>query len=440
MGIASYRDAQLIPTIFSLVNEANHPDRLTITVCWQHNNEIAVFEKAGFTLKEVDCESDNSRYIFNYKNATIDIHAFNYLKSQGAGWARHHVDRYYQQQNYFLQLDSHSRLVKGWDDQMIHMLESLRNQSEFPILSTYPPSFTPATEDKEEQRADYISRLVFNHFDDQGIPGFTSVPMNDSVPKRCGFLAAGFIFADGHFVRNVPNDANIFFIGEEICLAARAYTHGYDAYTPNKLLLWHYYGREDHPKIWGDHTNEAKAQGTVEAAWWEYDNKSKKIVSYILGQSDEVYDLGNCRLGTKRTLQEFQYRIGIDFKSKQVHPRVLEPDYITWFLTLPADHPTWLDSLKQVFNKKITLAKSEINLDDPEVKWWHVGVYNQHNTPIMVKELSPEMLRSELKELNSTDNEIYLHFKTNATQTAKYIRLCPWLHNQTWGEVLEKEW
>lgn len=440
IGIASYRDIQLIPTIFSLVNEATQPERLTIAVCWQDNNEIAIFEKAGFILKEISSETANPFYIFKYKNATIEIFAFNYLESKGAGWARHHVDRAYRQQDYVLQIDSHSRMIANWDEEMINMLESLRDQSEFPVLSTYPTPFTPAIDDEEEDRAGYISRLVFNHFDDQGIPGFTSVRMIDAVPKRCAFLAAGFIFADGHYVTQVPNDPNIFFLGEEICMAARAYTQGYDIYTPSKLLLWHYYGRQDHPKIWADHTNEAKEQGTIGAAWWEHDAKSKKIVAYLLGQSDTEYDLGNCRLGTTRTLQEFQYRCGLNFQTKQVHLSALEPTYLTWNPTLPTDHVAWIESLKQIFNKKITVAKSELNLDDPLVKYWHIGVYNQDNAPIMINNFSPETLKNELKSLNSTENEIHLNFKTQATHTAQFVRFCPWLENHTWGAVLEKKW
>jgi hypothetical protein len=223
-------------------------------------------------------------------------------------------------------------------------------------------------------------------------------------------------------------------------MAVRAYTHGYDIYTPNKLLLWHYYGRQDHPKIWGDYTNEAKEQGTVDAAWWEHDNKSKSIVAYILGQSETVHDLGNCSLGTKRTIQEFQYRSGLNFATKQVHPSVFEPEYLTWNPTLPSDHDAWIESLKQAFDKKIAFAKSEVDLDDPQIEYWHIGVYNQDNAPILVKDLLSEKLRDELKEISANENEMHLKFQTQKAHTAKFVRLCPWLQNQSWGEVVEKVW
>lgn len=74
---------------------------------------------------------------------------------------------------------------------------------------------------------------------------------------RCGYLA-GVYFSDGSFAREVPNDPNIFFIGEEIAMAARAFTHGYDIYAPHKILLWHFYTRSEHSKVWSDHNNEAK--------------------------------------------------------------------------------------------------------------------------------------------------------------------------------------
>lgn len=52
---------------------------------------------------------------------------------------------------------------------------------------------------------------------------------------RCGYLAGGLFFSDGSFAREVPNDPNIFFIGEEIAMAARAFTHGYDIYAHTKF-------------------------------------------------------------------------------------------------------------------------------------------------------------------------------------------------------------
>ncbi|MGK4627081.1 GlcNAc-transferase family protein, partial [Raoultella ornithinolytica] len=133
----------------------------------------------------------------------------------------------------------------------------------------------------------YVSRLIFREFNPQGIPMLTSTPFTATEPVRGSYLAGGFIFTHGDFVSTVPNDPQIFFAGEEIAMAVRAFTYGYDIYHPHKPLLWHFYQRKEHSKVWGDHSNEAKAQGVVDKAWWERDNISKKRVRTLLGLETE---------------------------------------------------------------------------------------------------------------------------------------------------------
>lgn len=48
------------------------------------------------------------------------------------------------------------------------------------------------------------------------------------------FWAAGFSFSRGHFALRVPYDPYLpmLFQGEEISMGVRAFTHGYDFYSP----------------------------------------------------------------------------------------------------------------------------------------------------------------------------------------------------------------
>ena len=62
-------------------------------------------------------------------------------------------------------------------------------------------------------------------------------------PTLVPFLAAGFNFASGKRVREVPYDAHSLFLfdGEETSLAVRAWTHGYDFYHPDRDVVSHLY-------------------------------------------------------------------------------------------------------------------------------------------------------------------------------------------------------
>ncbi|VFS32105.1 Glycosyltransferase (GlcNAc) [Enterobacter cancerogenus] len=69
----------------------------------------------------------------------------------------------FEQEAYFLQIDSHCRFIPGWDDEMIAMLRQVEQKSPRPILSSYPPPYSPG-EDEEASKKRYVSRLIFREF------------------------------------------------------------------------------------------------------------------------------------------------------------------------------------------------------------------------------------------------------------------------------------
>mgnify|MGYP003337378732 FL=1 len=62
------------------------------------------------------------------------------------------------------------------------------------------------------------------------------------------------LFAESSFLKEIPFDPNLdyLFTGEEILHSLRFYTYGYDIYIPNQNILFHYYIRNDNPKLWDD--------------------------------------------------------------------------------------------------------------------------------------------------------------------------------------------
>ncbi|MEB5973379.1 GlcNAc-transferase family protein [Pantoea dispersa] len=409
IGIASYRDTELIPTLLDMLAQASQPDRLHIAVCWQDDGDVSPFTAHGFSCQQAGTHGGHLRYRLVKDGAIIDLIAVDYMKSQGACWARHLSNTLFAGQRYHLQIDSHSRFIPHWDDEMIAMLERLRPQSTRPVLSHYPPPYTP--DQQASERSTRISRLVFSQFNDKGIVTLKSAAMQDDTPRYSGYLAAGFIFADGHFVENVPYDPQLFFSGEEISLAARAYTHGYDLYTPDKAVLWHYYGRNDAPKFWSDHTNEAKERSLIDAAWWERDAISCQRIRCLLGISQEPVDLGPWGLGLQRTLQAFEQRIGVNFR-------------------------------QQVFIRHhlVKLKRADIDLPGAEVLWWHLSVHKADNTPLMQQQLSPDEINSLHRRDNGETFELRVALNADSASHAHCIRLCPYINGVGWGEIREAAW
>jgi len=84
------------------------------------------------------------------------------------------------------------------------------------------------------------------------------------LPEESETVLAGFIFAPGVIVSEVPYDPEISFFGEELCFAIRAWTKGWKIYSPNKMVIKHFYQRRGHHKVWNINNNAGKKWGGIE--------------------------------------------------------------------------------------------------------------------------------------------------------------------------------
>ena len=294
VSIASYRDPQLLPTIADCLAKAAHPERLRFGICWQHGAEEAALPWAGdprFRILDVD-----------------------WRNSRGACWARASIMDQWQGEAWFLQVDSHCRFAAGWDSRMI--VAAAATGSARPLLSTYASPFTPADNDNREILAGNPQKMAIGGFTPEGLPQLKPIDIADwrtrSQPLRARFLAAGFLFTIGAFVREVGYDPELYFFGEEIAMTLRAYTHGYDLFHPHELLVWHDYVRRYATRHWEDHT-PGQAPSEVHA-WDKHDARSRdKVIRLLQGQSVDSFGLG-----TARTLADYEQYAGLSFASRKM--------------------------------------------------------------------------------------------------------------------------
>lgn len=440
VSIASYRDRELIPTLQSLIARAKHPQNLRVAICWQHDNETAaLFTDTGMKLIEEQHGDDHTLLRFRWQQAHLNVIAVDYRQSRGACWARYRAETQFADEDFTLQIDSHCRFIRDWDSELIGMLDGLRQHSDKPVLSTYPPAYDP--EDDPAKRGQFVSRLIFREFSKEGLPMLSSVPLKSEQPERGSYIAGGFIFADGSFARDVPNDPQIFFAGEEIAMAARAWTQGYDVYTPHKIVLWHYYGRPKENKIWGDHTREAKESGTVEKAWWEHDALSKKRIRTLFGLEIVPEELGRYGLGSVRSLTEFERHIGVDFKRRAVLPEVLDESKTTAFARDKwPEEASWIQRLISPFRKVVTWKKEAVTPLIATTDWWYLGVYSAANRLLEEKTLTKESLTKSIEASDNHEFTLDIHFSAEPQLEPSVVRLCPFSEESGWGVVVEKPW
>jgi len=289
--IASYRDTELLPTINDLLSKSSGQYPLFFGICWQRDT------------------SDNSLIEFT-KKPNFRINDIHWSKSKGLGWARLESQKLYNNEDYVLQIDSHSRFIENWDIELVDMLEKLKSKSEKPLLTTYGFPYEP---EQSLQTKVLPYKLVPIAFKKSGTIFFEKHPIkNAKEPINARFIGGGFFFTVGSHCKEYVYDPNLYFAGDELCLSLRSYTLGYDLYHPHKHILWHFYKRVNHIKHWNDHNRDKNKD--IEKHWWETDTISKKrLIKLIEGQ-----DLGIYGCGKIRSIKDYSIYAGIDFEKRRI--------------------------------------------------------------------------------------------------------------------------
>jgi hypothetical protein len=287
--IASYRDTELLSTIKDCLNNAKYPERLYFGICLQHGDETSQND-INFLEK-----LQNTKFL-----------KFDYTESKGACWARNKILTLYNNEKYSLQIDSHMRFIKNWDEEIINVWNSTNDEKA--IITGYPPNYFP---DKPEQTRHNIPQVCnvykFDHKYVMARPMNMDDFNNKTSPVKGVYISAGFIFGLGEILTKVPYDPDFYFSGEECAMAIRYFTHGYNLYCSHKIITYHYYQRLECKKHWSDHTD-----------WPEYHKIAHDRLDCLLGRN-QLFDLGIYGLGNVRTLEDYRIYSGIDFEKKIIH-------------------------------------------------------------------------------------------------------------------------
>ena len=150
-----------------------------------------------------------------------------------------------------MQLDAHHRFVPGRDDFL--RAELARCPARDPILTAYLPWFFRKPDGRETFCPLAGPRLEFSHFDADGVLSVKAPVVEtaeDAAPTAGVFVSAHFLFARGDFVTRVPYDPALYYAGEEIALATRAFTHGCEIFHPARAPGWHLCAPADFARHW----------------------------------------------------------------------------------------------------------------------------------------------------------------------------------------------
>ena len=289
--IAAYIDPEVVNTVKSALIQADYPDRIHFSICYQSDN------------------LDDYNELKKIKNCRIK-----YMKeseARGSVYARYFCQQMIEDEKYIYQIDSHMRFVKSWDTKIIEQLLSLNDNKA--ILSVYPPYCTeemmnlPLDDKTYDEPADG-GVMYTNGFRDTAtyFLNCNSLPINDDDPrayKRNAFIAAGNFFTYSEAHKEVIHDKEMYFYGDELPMSIRLFTYGWNVYNPGKSYIYHQYERKNQkfPSV----TNAMLIESNRFATLLNLGNKEEKIGKFGLGEA--------------RTLKEYEEFAGLNFKDKIVY-------------------------------------------------------------------------------------------------------------------------
>lgn len=251
ISIASYRDVELPLTIASALDNAASPSEIHIGVVQQSTKRERIDFSTNSQVSEIWMPPQEAR---------------------GAGYARARAQELYRGEDYFMQIDSHTRFDPNWDAELIKMHDLALNSANTNkvIISAFPKAYI--REGSQDVPVISAAYPVEPHtqialWSKNTVWSALRLPFDNprmTTPEESEVVLAGYIFTTGNIVSEVPYDQDISFFGEELCFSIRAWTRGWKIYSPNKAVLSHFYHRPGHNKIWDMGNNLNKRWGGIE--------------------------------------------------------------------------------------------------------------------------------------------------------------------------------
>jgi GT2 family glycosyltransferase len=294
VSVASYRDPICTDTLNNIFKNADNPSKIYVGVC-QQNNET-----------DKDCLDG-----FQFEKANVRIIRLPYYEAKGPTYARHLCSTLWNNETYYLQIDSHTAFVKGWDKVSKNLIKSLKASGvPKPVLSYY-------VEELGRHEASKVTKLCNSFFNEAGMlqyNGASRILENDGKPAPNPYISGHFFFCESTFLKQLPFDPDLpyLFMGEEILLSARFYTHGWDIYSPPEHIVYHEYTRADKPKYWNEVKHDDRDAILKVKKYLKMVPQNTKIPEYL------AKNYGHYGLGHDRTIEQYYDFAGIDLKNQKV--------------------------------------------------------------------------------------------------------------------------
>lgn len=311
VSVAAYCEPHLYLTIHQLFAKAKYPQRIHVGLVDQSEQQNPEWLKQFPARKNI-----------NYVGLSP-------VDSRGVSWARAIAFSLYNDQDYLLQIDSHTLFDQDWDEVLIEQIQHLRNSHAKPLISTYPPGFrfdsqgrAVADEPLKSDEIFFIDRDPASVLTaDRAVLQFRVVRKQADPAEMThlpGFhIGACFLFTTGDFTQQVPYDPYLYFRGEEQSLSLRAHAKGYQVFHPRHNLIPLYHLYKEVGKVYeGQHWHpEMEAKRHTAFGWLQQRSNARTHALFTPGA-----DLGVYGIDSPVHLESFCKLSGIDYLGRTTVP------------------------------------------------------------------------------------------------------------------------
>jgi hypothetical protein len=266
------------------------------------------------------------------------------------------------------------------------MLKDLQNKGySKPLITAYIPSFDP--EKDPEARVLEPWKMTFDRYIPEGAVFFlpaTFDPAIDNIeePLMGRFYSAHFAFSLGQFSKEVKHDPEYYFHGEEINIAVRAFTNGYDLFYPHKVVCWHEYTRKGRTKQWDDDKD-----------WVGRNNHCHLRNRKLFGMDGLINDIdfGKYGFGTVRSLRDYEKYAGMEFSSRSITQDVVDhkPPKLE---NIQLSEDEFQNSLLHIFKHCIDIGYYQVPEDDYD--FWAVAFKDENGQDMYRQDADAEEIKT----------------------------------------------
>ncbi|GBG29899.1 Skp1-protein-hydroxyproline N-acetylglucosaminyltransferase [Hondaea fermentalgiana] len=331
--LAAFRDPLCGNTLFEAFSNARYPERVSAIVVEQKADDDVydcVEEYCALVKKNGGTDADCRRQSVRVDKVPLD-------RARGVMPARYRQNLLLEDEEFCLQIDSHSAFEAEWDQ--IAIEDWLLTENEMAVITAYPNM----VRDRHDQR-NSPQRCSTKFSGDHEVVhgGNSAVNVHPGrTPYLIPFFGAGTSFSKCHANFNVPYDPYMSYLfgGEEFNRAARLFTSGYDMYGPKRNFVYHYYDSDEKPpqgrmprhrEFASLSTQTKKLLGSQTTARW------RTLLGLPLTKKNPnlsvaaMQDAARFGLGTRRRIEQYEAFSRVNLHAATTESRCKDLGNIKW--------------------------------------------------------------------------------------------------------------